>query len=235
MAFTDFLPASFSNPRMSTRVSANERASQVQTAMKRAIAGTGHTARRATSSVLHRASTSRHGRPSLAKTDPGRDVGPIAGVMSGGEWNNCLQAIYSKPQPTVIHTIILPEGVRPRDLNLKTCKVVDDKRYTLKSGEIPKTACCPAKTLEVFMPPNVCPRDAPMPGHFLVNNTVDGHRQLIDSFKNNKAAYLSMGGSSSSVNRSHGGRSTAGSRSVASHRTLPGTSRAARGSQTGGN
>lgn len=231
MGFTDFLPGAFSNPRMSTRMSASERAGKVEEALQRAMAGTSNKVRRASSAAARRASTMRERRQSKGTDGPNRDAGPIAGVMSGTEWNNCLQQIYTKRQPTVIHTIILPEGVRPRDLNLKSCKIVDDKRYTLKSGEIPRTACTPAKMVEVFMQPEVCPPDCPMPQHFLVRDTVDGHRNLIDSFKQNKADFLSMGGSSE-VNSGYGVVPKRGPRSSTT-RSVAASSRAARAARAG--
>lgn len=97
-------------------------------------------------------------------------------AVNSGEWNlalkvsfmrHCrvtayfLQNILSRPQPLTIHTIILPPGYTPSTPALQSARIVEEKVYKLKPGELPDVATRPAPVFDAYIEPGLAATDWP--------------------------------------------------------------------------
>lgn len=93
----------------------------------------------------------------------------LAGCVQGAEWNKFLKTVWSGKERVVVHSVILPPGKNPKQMNLQNdIKVTQTKRYTLPLGQLPETVSNPSGTFEVLVEQDVVPPERKVPSHFLV-------------------------------------------------------------------
>eukprot|EP01068_Selenidium_serpulae_P000060 Selendium_serpulae@DN10100_c0_g1_i1.p1 len=88
-------------------------------------------------------------------------------------WRDVVKQIWSGPESVVIHTVLLPEGLKPTDARLREGRVVSENRYTLPAGELPDLTLHPAAHFAVAvdndcMPVEVSERG--LPTHFEIQD-----------------------------------------------------------------
>lgn len=81
-------------------------------------------------------------------------------------WRDIIKKVWSGPESVVIHTVLLPEGLKPTDPRLREGRVVEETRYELPAGELPDLTLHPADNFAVAvdndcMPSQIAERGVP--------------------------------------------------------------------------
>eukprot|EP00382_Lankesteria_abbotti_P004045 CAMPEP_0113849602 /NCGR_PEP_ID=MMETSP0372-20130328/3252_1 /TAXON_ID=340204 /ORGANISM="Lankesteria abbotti" /LENGTH=133 /DNA_ID=CAMNT_0000819471 /DNA_START=545 /DNA_END=943 /DNA_ORIENTATION=+ /assembly_acc=CAM_ASM_000359 len=91
-----------------------------------------------------------------------------SGCLSTKDWSKFVEKVWAGPESVVLHTVILPEGMKPDDPALRKAHIVEEKRYRLPAGVIPKISSRPCNFFEANIAPECNPKNFPVPDRFVV-------------------------------------------------------------------
>lgn len=95
----------------------------------------------------------------------------LSGAVQGSRWNRLIRETWGEdPTPYVYHTMIMPEGKKPKDVKFWRATIKSSNTRILEPGEIPDTMSNPCPQFDAFVEPTVVVPG--IPNHFLVVGSI---------------------------------------------------------------